>query len=81
MPTPDEMSQRLDKQDEMLKKILTGMAEHSEYHKLTDPGVSEVIDILKGAKGAKVALSWLAGIGIAGASLLAWISDHVRLLK
>ena len=81
MPTPDEIGRRLDKQDEMLGKILNGMAEHSEYHKLTDPGVTEVIDILKGAKGAKVVLSWLAALAVGGAGLWAWLTDHIRLLK
>lgn len=81
MPTSDDIARRLDKQDGMLAEILKGMAEHKEYHKLTDPGVSEVIDILKGAKGVKVVMSWLAGLAVSAAALWAWLGDHVRLLK
>lgn len=81
MPTSDEIARRLDKQDDMLTQILKGMAEHSEYHKLTDPGVSEVIDILKGAKGAKIFMSWLTGMAVSAAALWAWIGDHIRLMK
>lgn len=81
MPTQDEITRRLDNQDRMLAEILNGMAEHREYHKLTDPGVSEVIDILKGAKGAKTVLSWLAAFAVSGAGVWAWLTDHIRFLK
>lgn len=81
MPTPDEVKRRFDTQDETLKKILEGMAEHKKYHEMTDPGISEVIDILKGAKGAKTVLSWLAAIAVGGAALWAWLGDHFRMIK
>ncbi|MEN6629807.1 MAG: hypothetical protein ABFC42_09190 [Sulfuricella sp.] len=81
MPTPDEISRRFDAQDETLSKILQGMAEHREYHKLTDPGVSEVVDMLKGAKAVKVVITWAVGITATCAGAWAWLGDHIRLLK
>lgn len=81
MPTQDEVTRRFDNQDETLKKILEGMAEHREYHKLTDPGVAEVVDMLKGAKAVKVVITWAVGIVASGAAAWAWLGDHLRVLK
>lgn len=53
MPLDDEAARRFDQQDKVLREILDGMAEHREYHKLTDPGVSEMVDILKGGQGGQ----------------------------
>lgn len=81
MPTDDEISRRFDQQDEVLKKICEGMAEHREYHKLTDPGVSEVVDMLKGAKAVKVVITWAVGTVALAAGVYAWAVDHIKVLK
>lgn len=81
MPLDDEASRRFDQQDKVLREILDGMAEHREYHKLTDPGVSEMVDILKGAKAVKVVIAWFVGTVAAGAAVWAWIVDHVKVIK
>lgn len=78
MNLPEEVSRRFDSQDETLLKILEGMAEHKKYHEMTDPGVAEVIDILKGAKGVKAVVGWLVAIAVACAGVWAWAADHVR---
>lgn len=81
MPTEDEILRRLDKQDETLGEILKGMAEHREYHKLTDPGVTEVVDMLKGAKAVKVVVSWAVGLTATGAAAWTWFVEHIRVVK
>lgn len=81
MPTDDEITRRFDAQDKVLREILDGMAEHREYHKLTDPGVSEMVDILKGAKAVKVVIAWFVGTVAVGAGAWAWIVDHVKVIK
>lgn len=81
MPLDDEAARRFDQQDNVLREILDGMAEHREYHKLTDPGVSEMVDILKGAKAVKVVVAWFVGVVAVGFSAWAWIVDHVKVIK
>lgn len=81
MPMDDETVRRFDQQDEVLREILDGMAAHREYHKLTDPGVAEMVDILKGAKAVKVVLAWIVGTVAAGAAAWAWAVDHIKVMK
>lgn len=64
-----------------MREILDGMAEHREYHKLTDQGVSEMVDILKGAKAVKVVIAWFVGTVAVGVGAWAWIVDHVKVIK
>lgn len=81
MTMDDESRRRFDAQDEVLNEIREGMAAHREYHKLTDPGVSEMVDILKGAKAVKVVIAWFVGVLAAGVGLWTWLVDHVKVIK
>lgn len=81
MPTDDEISRRFDQQDAVLKEIQESMAAHQEYHRLTDPGVSEMVDILKGAKAVKIVIAWFVGTVAVATTVWAWAVDHVKVIK
>ena len=88
MPLDDDSKARFDQQDEVLREqndvlrqIRDDLVAHREYHRLTDPGVAEMVDVLKGAKAVKKILAFIVGIVATCAAAWAWMVDHVKVIK
>lgn len=75
----DNLKERLDNQDEMLRQILTKMAEHRKEHEIVDPSILEVVDILKGIKFLKTTTIVLASVSGFLWAAWVWAKDHIKL--
>lgn len=72
---------RLDQQDEVLRQVHKMTVEHLAMHKVTDPALLELIDILRGAKILK---KGIVAFVIAGSSLWAFIEyvwTHIKFIR
>lgn len=85
MMEKEEYLRRLDKQDEILERlvqgqadILTKMREHRAEHEAVDPSVKELVGILKGLKFMKATTVLFAAIVGSAWVTLVWIRDHLH---
>ena len=74
----DNLKDRLDTQDELLREILTRMSAHKKEHEIVDPSLLELVNILKGMKFMKAATLLLASF--VGSLWVAWLwaKDHIK---
>lgn len=73
------LESRLDKQDVMLREILSRMSEHKKEHEQVDPSIKELVDILKGVKFMRSTVLLLAAVLGGAWALIAWAKDHIKL--
>lgn len=76
-----DVSQRLDKQDEVLEELRQILLEHAQHHQTTDPAVLELVDILRGMKFLRQIAFWLASVVGALYAFFSFVWDHVKFVK
>lgn len=76
-----DIAERLDQQDIILGQVHQMIIEHNATHKVTDPALLELIDILRGAKLLKRLAIALAGLLGASWAFVEFIWNHVKIIK
>lgn len=76
-----DLSVRIAHQEHLLEELRVMLVEHQTLHKITDPAVLELVEILRGMKLLKHIALVLASIVGSLWAFFTFIWDHVKFIK
>lgn len=74
----DQITKRLDKQDEMLKSIHDTLLAHLTVDEEMKPALDELVSLWKGSKIISGIIAFICAAGAAVWALFVWAKDHIK---
>lgn len=73
-----DLAVRIAHQEQVLEELKMMMVEHQALHKVTDPAVLELVDVLRGARFLKQIAIAVASIVGAAWAFFTFVWEHVK---